>query len=46
MILLEDDLFRPFPMQQVGFKSYLPSKKTHLFQITGQDFFHALPKTK
>ena len=42
MILLEDGLFRPFPMEQVSFKSYLASKKIHLFQITGQDFFQAL----
>ena len=46
MILLEDGLFRPFPMGQVSFKSYLPSKKIHLFRITGQNFFQALPKTK
>ena len=46
MILLEDELFRPFPMGQVSFKSYLPSKKIHLFRITGQNFFQALPKTK
>ena len=46
MILLEDELFRPFPMGQVSFKSYLSSKKIHLFRITGQNFFQALPKTE
>ena len=39
MILLEDELFRPFPMGQVSFKSYLPSKKIHLLWITLQNFF-------
>jgi len=39
MILLKDDLPGPWTIEQVRFKSYLPSKKIYLSQTTGQDFF-------
>ena len=42
MILLEDGLLGPWPIVQVIFKSYLPSKKINLFQTTAQHFFWAL----
>ena len=42
MILLEDGLLGPWPIVQVIFKSYLPSKKINLSWTTGQDFFRAL----
>ena len=38
MILLEDDLPGPLTIEQVSFKSYLPSKKIYLSRTTGQDF--------
>ena len=42
MILLEDGLPGPWPIVQVIFKSYLPSKKINLFRTTAQHFFWAL----
>ena len=42
MILLEDGLLGPWPIVQIIFKSYLPSKKINLFQTTAQHFFWAL----
>ena len=42
MILLEDGLPGPWPIVQVIFKSYLPSKKINLFRTTGRHFFQAL----
>ena len=39
MILLEDDLLGPFPIQEGSFKSYLPSKKIYLSQNTRWTFF-------
>ena len=42
MILLEDGLLGPWPIVQVFFKSYLPSKKINLFRTTAQHFFWAL----
>ena len=42
MVLLEDGLPRPWPIVQVIFERYLPSKKINLFWTTGRDFFRAL----
>lgn len=44
MILLENDLPGPLTIEQVSFKSYLPSKKIYLSETTGQDFFLVLMK--
>lgn len=39
MIWLEGDLLRPLPIRQVNIKSYLPSRKIYLSQMTRRDFF-------
>ena len=42
MILLEDVLPELLPIEQVSYKSYLPSKKIYLSQANRRDFFQAL----
>ena len=42
MILLEDDLPRPFPIGQVSSKGNLPDEKIYLSQTIGRDLFRAL----
>ena len=43
--LLENELPAPFPIGQVNFNSYSPSKEINLPRTTGRDYFQTLLHT-